>query len=81
MVFMHLGDETKNLRALVLVPYFVLIGYLIFICLDEAIYNSYHKSGIENSYKLQNTLPTTPAAHHDGEAAAEGSHENHEGHH
>ena len=36
MVFMHLGDERKNLRNTILVPYLVFIGYLIFICLTEA---------------------------------------------
>jgi len=38
MVFMHLGDERKNLRWTILGPYIVLIGYLIYICLTEAVY-------------------------------------------
>ena len=33
LVFMHLGDERKNLRWIVLATYLVLIGYLLFICL------------------------------------------------
>ena len=37
MVFMHLGDERKNLRNTILVPYLVFILYLIFICLTEAL--------------------------------------------
>ncbi len=38
MVFMHLGDERKNLKWTVLGPYIVLIGYLIYIALTEAVY-------------------------------------------
>ncbi len=37
MVFMHLGDERKNLRNTILVPYLVFIIYLIFIALTEAL--------------------------------------------
>ena len=36
MVFMHLGDERKNLRNTILVPYLVFMGYLIFICFTAA---------------------------------------------
>jgi cytochrome c oxidase subunit IV len=35
MSFMHLGDERKGLRAVILVPYFIFIFYLIFILLWE----------------------------------------------
>ncbi len=35
MSFMHLGEERKNLRNVVLVPYVLFIGYLIFIALYE----------------------------------------------
>ena len=37
MVFMHLGDEKKNLRNTILIPYLVFIIYLIFIALTEAL--------------------------------------------
>lgn len=37
MVFMHLGDERKNMRNTILVPYIVFILYLIFIALTEAL--------------------------------------------
>jgi cytochrome c oxidase subunit IV len=37
MSFMHLGDERKNLRNVILVPYVVFILYLIFIALSEGI--------------------------------------------
>lgn len=36
--FMHLGDENKSFRNVVLWPYFILIGYFIFIALVEAVY-------------------------------------------
>ncbi len=35
MSFMHLGDERKNLRNVILVPYILFIVYLIFIGLYE----------------------------------------------
>jgi cytochrome c oxidase subunit 4 len=37
MVFMHLGDEKKSLRYVILVPYILFILYLIFIALWEAL--------------------------------------------
>lgn len=36
LTFMHLGDEKKILRYIILVPYFIFIAYLIFIALTEA---------------------------------------------
>jgi cytochrome c oxidase subunit IV len=36
LVFMHLGDEKKTLKYVILLPYFIFIIYLIFICLNEA---------------------------------------------
>ena len=33
MTFMHLGDERKSLRNIILIPYFIFIAYLIFILL------------------------------------------------
>lgn len=35
MVFMHLGDERKILRNVILIPYAIFVIYLIFICLWE----------------------------------------------
>jgi cytochrome c oxidase subunit 4 len=35
MVFMHLGDERKAMRYVILIPYFIFICYLIFIALYE----------------------------------------------
>jgi cytochrome c oxidase subunit 4 len=38
MIFMHLGDEHKNLRYMILVPYIIFILYLIFILYFEGTY-------------------------------------------
>ncbi len=38
LVFMHLGDERKNFKMVILVPYILFIVYLIFICLAESSY-------------------------------------------
>jgi cytochrome c oxidase subunit IV len=37
MVFMHLGDEKKWMRNVILVPYFLFVAYLIFIAIWEAL--------------------------------------------
>ena len=37
LVFMHLGDERKGLRSVILVPYFIFMLYLIFIALWEGL--------------------------------------------
>ncbi|HIA36933.1 MAG TPA: cytochrome C oxidase subunit IV [Flavobacteriales bacterium] len=37
-VFMHLGDERKSFIKIVALPYITFICYLIFICLNEAMY-------------------------------------------
>lgn len=38
MSFMHLGDEKRDLKWIILAPYILFILYLIFICLTEAGY-------------------------------------------
>lgn len=48
--FMHLGDEKKSFQWTILAPYFVLIGYLIFICLTEALYVGNIRPLIENYF-------------------------------
>ena len=35
---MHLGDERKNFKWVILAPYILFIMYLIFICLTESSY-------------------------------------------
>lgn len=37
MVFMHLGDERKGLKYLILLPYTLFILYLLFLLLMEAM--------------------------------------------
>jgi cytochrome c oxidase subunit IV len=37
MVFMHLGDERKGMRYVILIPYFIFMIYLIFILLWEGL--------------------------------------------
>lgn len=36
MTFMHLGDERRNIRAIILLPYALFILYLIFIAIWES---------------------------------------------
>lgn len=38
LVFMHLGDEKKNLRWVILAPYVVFIIYLLYINITESNY-------------------------------------------
>jgi cytochrome c oxidase subunit 4 len=47
MVFMHLGDERRNLKRVVLAPYLLFIGYLIFIAITEgfghlSLFSNFH---------------------------------------
>jgi len=46
--FMHMGDEKKSFQYSVILPFFVLIGYLIFIALVEATYNGSLRPAVEN---------------------------------
>lgn len=47
LYFMHLGDERKSLKWLILGPYILFMSYLIFVCLTEALslYNIRHFFG------------------------------------
>ena len=36
MTFMHLGDERRNIRAIILLPYALFILYLVFIAIFES---------------------------------------------
>jgi caa(3)-type oxidase subunit IV len=46
LVFMHLGDETKSFKWMVLIPYFIFISYLLFISFTESTYlNEVMRSG------------------------------------
>ena len=35
LVFLHLGDERSNLKKVILAPYMLFIGYLLFIAISE----------------------------------------------
>jgi cytochrome c oxidase subunit IV len=37
LVFMHLGDERKTMKYVILVPYILFMLYLIFIAVTEAL--------------------------------------------
>ena len=52
MIFMHLGDEKKSFQAVVLLPYFILIGFLIVLSLNEALYDGIFRPAIENYFGL-----------------------------
>lgn len=41
LVFMHLGEERRNLRAFILIPYGLFILYLIFMAMWESNYAQY----------------------------------------
>ncbi|MBV6403893.1 MAG: cytochrome C oxidase subunit IV family protein [Flavobacteriales bacterium] len=38
MTFMHLGDERRNIRAIILLPYALFLLYLVFIAIWESNY-------------------------------------------
>lgn len=41
MTFMHLADEKRNVRALILVPYTIFLLYIVFIIIWESSYISH----------------------------------------
>ncbi|MHB8259256.1 MAG: cytochrome C oxidase subunit IV family protein [Bacteroidia bacterium] len=55
LVFMHLIDETKFFRYLILLPYSLFISYLIFIILVEGTYcgETQNKTTLNPMYKIQ----------------------------
>jgi caa(3)-type oxidase subunit IV len=79
LYFMHLGDEKKTFRQIILGSYGVLVAYLIYICLVEASYNGSNKSGIETNYKALNEATPAPAHGHGEAHGGEHATENHEG--
>jgi cytochrome c oxidase subunit 4 len=50
--FMHMGDEKRSFQLSVILPFFILIGYLIFIALVEATYNGTLRPAVENYFGL-----------------------------
>lgn len=64
LVFMHLIDETKFFRYVILGPYSVFIIYLIYIILVEGLYTGYpeNNTNLDMRYKQQAVDKRT--AHH-----------------
>ena len=62
LVFMHLGDERKNFKMVILVPYVLFIVYLIFICLTESSYWN-HILHQEERGNLKQELPFNENSH------------------
>ena len=61
MVFMHLGDERKNFKMVILVPYILFIVYLIFMCLPESSYWNHilhdnESNAVENESALSESI-------------------------
>lgn len=67
--FMHLKDENRPLRYTIILPFTVLIIYLVFICLTEGDYSKDYKMSMDPA------LTTKPAHHAAGDAHDNGSHE------
>lgn len=73
-VFMHLGDEKKNMRASILFPFIVLIGYLIYIALAEAVYTKENRAPV-----MDEKIIPVHTDHHGDDAHATEEHSD-EGH-
>lgn len=72
-VFMHLGDEKKNMRASILFPFIVLIGYLIYIALAEAVYSETNRAPVMD----EKIIPAATGHYGDDHATEEHSDEDH----
>jgi cytochrome c oxidase subunit IV len=61
LVFMHLIDETKFFRYVILGPYSVFILYLIYIILVEGTYTGYPENNthLDDKYKVQQVILRT----------------------
>lgn len=72
LVFMHLIDETKFFRYIILAPYSMFIGYLIFIILVEGTYTGYpeNKTKMDPIY-LEQQLQVRNSEHHKGQPTKE----------
>lgn len=94
LVFMHLMDETKFFKYMILAPYSIFIIYLIFIILVEGTYTGYpeNNTNLDVRYKQQQVDKRThhhqpipeslqhikPSANAEGHGAHEGGGEHHE---
>ena len=66
--FMHLGEEVKQLRYLVIAPYVIFIIYLSFIALTEGVYSQDIKATMNENVLKHSMLKgeeATPAAVHE----------------
>ena len=50
--FMHLGDEKKFFKYIVLMPYIIFILYLVFICLVEGTYSFDFRAILDALFKV-----------------------------
>lgn len=61
MTFMHLGDENKLMRWMILGPYFAFAVYLIYMTtVTEGAYSKEHRSNLNKVTEIEKTAP----AHH-----------------
>jgi len=61
MVFMHLGDERKSFKWIVLAPYIAFILYLLWICVQEANYTNDQREMYEGEKPALEMAPEEPA--------------------
>lgn len=71
--FMHLGQEVKQLRYMIIAPYVIFIIYLSFIALTEGVYNKNRKATMDENVLEHSMIKggesapaheTATAAHH-----------------
>ncbi|MBC7412186.1 MAG: cytochrome C oxidase subunit IV family protein [Bacteroidia bacterium] len=69
--FMHLGEEVKTLRYIIIAPYVFFIIYLSFIALNEGLYSDGHKATMDKNVLLHSQIKgaeapaaKTTEAHH-----------------
>lgn len=65
-IFMHLGDEIRNMIMTIVVPLMLFIWFIIAFVADG---NSY--KNLRNKYDLHFKETTTPAPHHEAEKSEE----------
>lgn len=57
MEFMHLGGEQRSFKWMLITPYVLFMGYLVFQCLEEATYQGYHIKNASGATKTE--MPKT----------------------
>ncbi len=66
--FMHLGEEVKQLRYLVIAPYVIFIIYLSFIALNEGMYSKDIKATMDNNVLNHSMIKGAETAPHQATA-------------